>query len=325
MSEDYIAKLRRARTRLLRRRRRTLSALGECNRGTTHLINRLIKCEQAIEIIAPRVGILTPASTSQTPGLVAFRDALRELGYSEGKSILLDFRYADGHNRRLGRLASELVQIPVDVIVADGTAAARAANHSTRQIPIVQAVGGNPVTMYPSPNLTGFYIDAPRKSAERLEKLIPRLPAAAAHSVLVVHDSTSEVKGVLEALAAVAAGHPGLALHYLDCKVPTDVTTNLPGALAGPPPMDGLILIPSGMFWDHRAEIRTIVNATVVYAVYPEREYKDGTDAHDRTYHRFHGHNIPNTFRRAAHYVDLILCGAKPSELPSDEATEDTE
>ena len=90
-----------------------------------------------------RVGILSPEENDHTPAFVAFREGLHDLGYKEGKSIILDFRLAKGHNENLGQLATELVNIPVDVIVAGGITAVRAAARTTPTIPIVQAAGGD--------------------------------------------------------------------------------------------------------------------------------------------------------------------------------------
>src|SRR5215471_7238920 len=90
----------------------------------------------------PRVGILSPEESETTPAFIAFRKGLQDLGYVEGKSVVLDFRLAKGHNEVLGNLAKELAQIPVDVIVAGGTTAVRAAAGATHQIPIIQGPGG---------------------------------------------------------------------------------------------------------------------------------------------------------------------------------------
>lgn len=125
-----------------------------------------------------RVGVLSPADSDKTPAAVAFRKTLGELGYVEGKSIVLDFRLAGGHNERLGDLAAELVQIPVDVIVAGGTTAVRAAAGITHNIPIIQAAGGDPVSAglaaslaRPGGNVTGFTIRTDEPSGKRLELL----------------------------------------------------------------------------------------------------------------------------------------------------------
>ena len=145
-----------------------------------------------------RVGVLSPADSDKTPAAVAFRKTLQELGYVEGKSIVLDFRLAKGHNERLGDLAAELVQIPVDVIVAGGTTAVRATAGITHSIPIIQAAGGDPVSAglaaslaRPGGNVTGFTIRTDEPSGKRLELLQRAFPNIS--RVTVMLDPTSVV------------------------------------------------------------------------------------------------------------------------------------
>ena len=144
------------------RRREFVAALGSA--AAWPLVSALPAGAQQGSKIA-RVGILTPGGCDRTPSVQAFRKALQELGYIEGRSIILDFRFAKGHNDALPRLAAELVKIPVDVIVAGGTTAVQAAAQVTRSIPIIQAAGGDPVSAglaaslaHPGGNVTGFTI-----------------------------------------------------------------------------------------------------------------------------------------------------------------------
>jgi putative tryptophan/tyrosine transport system substrate-binding protein len=132
----------------------------------------------------PRVGILTPAENDATPIFDAFRNGLRDLGYVEGKSIVLDFRFGKGSTDALKALATELVRIPVDVIVIDGTSSARAATDATRTIPIVIGAAGDPVLLgfaasirRPGGNVTGMTIYSDTLSSKRLELLKQAFPA----------------------------------------------------------------------------------------------------------------------------------------------------
>jgi putative ABC transport system substrate-binding protein len=289
----------------------------------------LLCCVSALVVSAPdavlaqqhtkvaRVGVLTPGETDNTPGFVALRNGLRELGYVEGKSLILDFRLAKGHNDRLGDLASELVQIPVDVIVASGTTAAQAAARSTRQIPIIQAAGGDPVAAglaaslaRPGGNVTGFTIRTDEPSGKRLELLKLAFPKIT--RVVVMFDPTSVVtERQLRATARVAATLE-VQLATLPVSNPDELRALQPGALSG---SDGFLVLPSAMFWNQRATIIALAAAARVPAMYPEREYaEDGGLA-------AYGANVPDAYRRTAGYVDRILRGTKPGDLPIEEAS----
>jgi ABC-type uncharacterized transport system substrate-binding protein len=264
-----------------------------------------------------RVGVLTPGETDNTPGFVALRSGLRELGYVEGKSLVLDFRMAKGHNERLGDLAAELVQVPVDVIVASGTTAAQAAARVTRQIPIIQAAGGDPVAAglaaslaRPGGNVTGFTIRTDEPSGKRLELLKRAFPTIT--RVAVMFDPTSVVsERQLQATGRVAATL-GIQLARLPISNPEQLRALQPSALGA---NEGLLVLPGAMFWNQRATIIELAAAARVPAVYPEREYAEdgGLVAY--------GANVPDAYRRTASYVDRILRGTKPGDLPIEEAS----
>jgi putative tryptophan/tyrosine transport system substrate-binding protein len=138
--------------------------------------------QQAAKI--PRVGVLSPAGSEAAATLAAFRKGMRDLGYVEGQTIILDFRLAKGNLDALPALAAELVRIPVDVIVTDGTSAARIAFDATRTIPIVTAtMGGDPVAFglaksfaRPGSNVTGMYFrtDLTKKRLQLFRQAFPR-------------------------------------------------------------------------------------------------------------------------------------------------------
>jgi putative ABC transport system substrate-binding protein len=263
------------------------------------------------------IGILSPEESDITPAFIAFRKGLADLGYAEGKSIVLDFRLAKGHNERLADLATELVQIPVDVIVAGGTTAVRAAAGVTHTIPIIQAAGGDLVAAglatslaHPGGDVTGFSIRTDGPSAKRLELLKRAFPHIT--RVTVMLDPTSVVTERQLRATESAAEALGIELVKLPISTPEALQSLDPHALAE---SDGLVVLPAAMFWNRRASVIALAAAARVPAIFPEREYaEDGGFAS-------YGANIPDTFRRAAGYADRILHGAKPSDLPIEEAS----
>lgn len=264
-----------------------------------------------------RVGVLLPSDSDKNPASIAFRKGLQDLGYVEGKSIILDFRLAGGHNERLGELAAELARIPVDVIVAGGTTAVRAAAGVTRSIPIIQAAGGDPVIAglaaslaRPGGNVTGFTIRTDEPSGKRLELLKRAFPSIS--RVTVMLDPTSVVTQRQLRATERAAATLGISLTKLPVSTPEELDALGPAALAG---SDGLVVLPSALFWSRRATVIKLAAAARLPAIYPEREFADdgGLVAY--------GANIPDAYRRAAGYVDRILRGTQVGDLPIEEAS----
>jgi len=263
----------------------------------------------------PRVGILTPAENDATPIFDAFRKGLRDLGYVDGKTIVLDFRFAKGNIDALTGLAAELVRIPVDVIVADATPATRAAFDATRTIPIVIGAAGDPVHLgfvasirRPGGNVTGMTIRGEALSSKRVELLKQAFPRIASVSVLINPKNVSMSLSL--SATKEAAGTLGIRFAPLPASTPDELRALSSADLTS---SDALTVLPDAMFWNHRATIIALVAAAHLPAIYPEREYADdgGVIAY--------GPNIPDSFRRAAGYVDRILRGAKPGDLPIDE------
>ncbi len=263
-----------------------------------------------------RVGILTPAPNDRTPIFEAFKQGLHELGYVEGRNIVLAFRSYRGDTSLLAQLAAELVALPVDVIVTDGLPAALAASQATKRIPIVMGVGPDPVSIglaasfsHPGGNFTGFTLMTFELNAKRLDLLHIAVPNLTAVAVLVnPANATSpaylrEVEGTAGAmgLRIVARVEPDTpeALRALTPSVFAEAT--------------GMTVLPDAMFWNHRQAIIALVDAARLPAIYPEREYAD--DGGLMAY----GPSVPDNFRRAAGYVDRILKGAKPGDLPIQE------
>jgi putative ABC transport system substrate-binding protein len=260
----------------------------------------------------PRVGILSPAASETAGTLTAFREGIRDLGYVEGQTIALDFRLSKGVMDALPALAAELVRIPVNVIVTDSTSGTLAAFEATRTIPIVMgATGGDPVALglakslsRPGGNVTGTHFLS-GLSEKRLQLLKQAFPGAERVAVLANPKDVFSVSEMPK--AEMAAARMGMRLLPLAASTPAELRALAPAALSG---SDGLLGMPGGMFWNNRATIIDLASRARVPAIYPEREYADdgGLIAY--------GPNVPEHFRLAAGYVDRILRGANPGDLP---------
>jgi putative tryptophan/tyrosine transport system substrate-binding protein len=295
------------------RRREFITLLGGV--AAAGSVNSVIPATAQQSEKVPRVGILTPAENGATPIFDAFREGLRDLGYVDGKTIVLDFRFAKGNVDALPELAAELVRIPVDVIVVDATPAVRAGVDATRTIPIVIGASWDPVLLgfvasirRPGGNVTGMTIRGETLSSKRLELLKQAFPSIASVSVLMnpKNISTSlSLKATEEAARTL-----GVSFVPLTASTPDELRALSAVDLTR---SDALSVLPDAMFWNHRTTIIALVQAARRPAIYPEREYADdgGLIAY--------GPNIPDSFRRAAGYVHRILRGAKPGDLPIDE------
>jgi putative ABC transport system substrate-binding protein len=260
----------------------------------------------------PQVGILSPAASVAAATLAAFREGMRDLGYVEGRTIMLEFRLSSGDLDALPALAAELVGIPVDVIVTDTSTAAVVASAATRTIPIVTAImGGDPVALglvksyaRPGGNLTGmrFHTDL---SEKRLQLLKQAFPTAARVALLV--NPKIAIAAEERRSAELAADRLRLRLLPLEAATPGELLALAPAAVAD---ADGLLVVPDGMFWNNRKTIVNLAAMARVPAIYPEREYADDGGLIG------YGPNAPEHFRQAAGYVDRILRGAKPGDLP---------
>jgi putative tryptophan/tyrosine transport system substrate-binding protein len=264
-----------------------------------------------------RIGILTPASDDKTAIFDAFRRGLRDLGDEEGRTILLEFKLAKGNARLLPELAKDLVALPVDVIVTDAMSAARAAANATRSIPIVMGTSVDPVgaglvasIARPSGNVTGMTIRANDVAGKRIHLLKQAFPGIRRVALLGNPDNpgTEFIRGATEDAAKVL----GLELIMLNARTPDDLRSLIPPKLAN---TDGLVTLNDAMFWNNRPLILGWAAAARVPAIYPEREFVDDGGL------ACYGPSIPDSFRKAAGYVDRILKGVRPSDLPIDEPT----
>ena len=270
----------------------------------------------------PRIGYLTGSSPSaRSARIEAFRQGLRELGYVEGKNILIEYRYAEGKLDRMTELAADLVRLNVEVIVTGGPLVTRAAKEATTTIPIVMTQDADPVgsgfvasLARPGGNITGLSTLSPEINGKRLELLKEIVPKLSRVAVL----GTSTRPGTAQELKEVelAAGAFGVKLQYLDVLDPKDIETAFRAASKGR--VDAVLMLVSGGIVDaHRTTIVELAVKTRLPVIYGTggRAFVEAGGL--MTY----GVNINDLDRRAATYVDKILKGTKPADIPVEQPT----
>ena len=271
----------------------------------------VVQAQQPTKV--PRIGFLSAATPSSISARIeAFRQGLRELGYVEGKNVVIEWRRAA--TERLPDLAAELVRLKVDVIVTAGPASTRPAKEATSTIPIVMGFDLDPVgngfvasLAQPGGNITGLATLAPEISGKQLEllkEIIPKLSRVAVFG-------TSTRPGNAQALREVelAAGAFGVKLQYLDVLDPKDVETAFRAASKGH--ADAVLWLVAGAFSSaQRPQVTDLAVKNRLPAIYYTTQFVE--DGGLMTY----GVSITDVFRRAATYVDKILKGAKPADLP---------
>ena len=266
---------------------------------------------------APRIGFLGGSSPSAISARIeTFRQGLRELGYVEGKNIVIEWRYAEGKFDRLPALAAELVRLKVDVIVTSGPLPTRAAKGATVTIPIVMTQVGDPVgsgfvasLARPDGNITGLSTLAPELSGKRLELLKETVPKLSRVAVLWTSTRPGNAQEVKE--VENAAGALKVNLQYLDVLDPKDIETAFRAASKGRADAV-LMLVSSGVVSADRTTIVELAVKTRLPVIYGSggRAFVEAGGL--MTY----GVNVNDLDRRAATYVDKILKGAKPADLP---------
>jgi len=265
-----------------------------------------------------RIGFLAGTKpTAVAARVAAFRQGLRELGYVEGKNIVIEWRYAEGKADRERELAAELARLKVDIIVTAGPSVTRAAKEATTTIPIVFAQDGDPVASgfvaslaRPGGNITGLSTLAPEISGKRLEllkEIVPKLSR-----VTVIGNSTEPGTAQFLKEMELAAGSLKVKLQYLDVLSSTDIETVFQAAAKGS--ADGVVMLGSAFFNTHRIQIVELAAKNRLPTTYARPEFVE--DGGLMTY----GPSINDLFRRAATYVDKILKGAKPADLPVEQA-----
>ncbi len=275
------------------------------------------EAQQAAKI--PRIGFLAALSLSAySARLDSFRRGLRELGYVEGKTIAVEFRSADGQSERLPALASELVRLPVDVIVTAGPTSSRAAKEATVTIPIVMAMDTDPVgsgfiasLSRPGGNITGLSTLARQISGKQLELLketVPRLSQVAALGTSSVPGNAQELKEI-----ELAAKSLRLKVRYFDIPDSKDIDAVF--AAASKARAEAILIGTSRVLFSNRKQVAGLAAKYRLPAIYIEQEFVDVGGLMS------YATSIGDLYRRTAIYVDKILKGAKPADLPVEQPT----
>jgi putative ABC transport system substrate-binding protein len=269
----------------------------------------------------PRVGYLSIGSSTDPARLrrfEAFRQGLRERGYVEGQTIALEPRWAEGMYERYPALAADLVRVPVDVIVAVGGAAAKAAQHATRTIPIVMSVVNDPVgsglvpnLARPGGNVTGLSLMAPDLVGKQFEVLKEVVPTVSRVALLWNPANPASAPQVREAEAAARA--VGVQLQLLEARSPQEIESAF--AAMTREQAEALVVLTDSIFTNQVRQIAELAAQRRLPALYGLREHAEAGGL------IVYSANPLDLERRAAIYVDKILKGAKPGDLPVEQPT----
>ena len=273
------------------------------------------RAQQAGKIRA--IGLLSPASRS--PSVVpALFDALAELGWIEEKNLVVERRYAENRLERLPELAAELVRLNVEVIVANGTLGPLAAKRATSTIPIVMTAAGDPLgsglvasLARPGGNVTGISLMAPDLGGKRLELLKELLPRLA--RVAVLWNAANPYAAIVFKETQAAGRTLGIEVQSLEVRGPDDFDGAFDTARKQRP--DALITVEDPLTFSHQKRIADFATGQQLPSLYGFREFVVAGGLMS------YGANVADLFRRAASYVDKILKGAKPADLPVQQPT----
>ncbi len=266
----------------------------------------------------PRIGYLSGGSPSNAPQFKVFRETLLGLGWIEGQNILIEESWAEGHYDRLPGLAAELVNRNVDVILVASTPEIRAAKQATSTIPIVMAIGADPVGQgfisnlrRPGGNITGMAWDPDPAIAEKyfefLKELVPGL-----QRVGVIIDRAQPNTPYRDA-GVQAAPKLGLTLHHAEVGAPNEIEQAF--AIIARAGAQAVFVHGSALFFSERRQIAALAAKHRLAAIYFAKGWVEAGGLMS------YGPSLPDLYRSAARYVDRILKGAKPGDLPVEQAT----
>jgi putative ABC transport system substrate-binding protein len=267
-----------------------------------------------------RIGFLLAASSQgNEPQLQAFRDGLRELGYAEGKNFQLEVRWGEGKLERLPALAAELVRSKVDVIVAASSPSVVAARQATRTIPIVMPVSSDPVgdglaasLAHPGGNITGLSVMSAELGEKRIQLLKEMFPKVA-HAMDVLWNPDYVGMRARFEQARTAAPAVGLNVRSVEVRDTRELDAAFEAIVRERP--EALLLLVDPFTRSQRSRIVAFAAQQRLPAIYESSDFVDAGGLIS------YGPNILNQFRRAASYVDKILRGAKPGDLPIEQPT----
>jgi len=265
-----------------------------------------------------RIGYLGASLANLSARIEAFRQGLRDLGYIEGKNIVIEWRDAKGNFERVRDLATELVRLKVDAIVSPGPAITRVVREVTSSIPIVMAQDTDPVgsgfaasLARPGGNTTGLATLAPEMGGKQLELLKEMIPKLSRVAIIGNSNNPGDAQALRETV--LAAGSVEVYLRYLDVLDAKDIGDAFQAAAKGR--ADAVLVLGNPILNAHRKQIVELAVKHRLPATYTRPEF---IDAGGLTYY---GTNYNDLFRRAATYVDKILKGAKPADLPIEQPT----
>src|SRR5215467_12262886 len=271
-----------------------------------------VEAQQAKKV--PRIGYITNASfQSVAVRYEAFRQGLHELGYGDGKNIIIEYRSAEGKPDRFPMILEELARLKVEVIVTGGGTVTRAAKESGVTMPIVMANDSDPVgngfvasLARPSGNITGLANYRPEISGKQLELLKEIIPRLTRVAVLGTSTQPGNEQSLKE--TELAAGTLGVKIQYLEVLDSKNFVAVFQAAIKGK--AEAMLLMSGAVFTSQRKQIVDLAVKNRLPTVYPQSDYMDDGGL------MFYGPNITELFRRAATYVDKILKGARPADLP---------
>jgi putative ABC transport system substrate-binding protein len=267
----------------------------------------------------PTIGFLgTTTASAQVQRSTAFVQRLRQLGWIEGRTVAIEYRWAEGRYERFAQIAAEFVQLKVDVIVTTATAPVLAAKQATSVIPIVFAVAGDPVgsglvasLARPGGNVTGLSLQQTDLAAKRLELLREVVPGL---RQLAIMGNVGSPMIVLELREVHSTARSlGLEVATLEIGRPDDIPLAFEAALNVA--ADALYVCADPLVGTNRLRIVTLAHDARLPTMFGEREHVDAGGLMS------YGPNLPDLFRRAGEYVDKILRGAKPADLPVEQPT----
>jgi len=266
------------------------------------------------------IGYLSPTSPSVSPGrIAAFRQGLRELGYVEGNNIVIEYRYAEGKFDRLSTLAAELVRLKVELIVTTGPTVTRAAKEATATVPVVMTTDTDPVgngiianLARPAGNITGLSSLAPELSGKQLELLKEIVPTLSRLSVFGTSTNPGNAQMFKEVEHASSAF--GVKLQYLEVRSPEELETAF-GATTKSRAEAVLYLVAGLVDAGHQKKVTELASKRRLPVMYKNRQYVEAGGLVS------YGVSVDDLDRRAASYVDKILKGAKPADMPVEQPT----
>ena len=278
---------------------------------------RMARAQQAGKL--PTVGFLGPLTpTTQNDWTAAFVQGMREHGWIEGRTIAIEYRWAEGRNERFAEIVAEFVRLKVDIIVTGGTAAVIAAKQATLVIPIVFGTAGDPVgtglvasLARPGGNVTGLSNQSADVAGKRLELLRDAVPNL--HRLAIMANVAVPI-GILEMAEVQAAARTlDLDIATLETRRAEDIAPAIE-ALKGH--MDALYVVTDPLMNTNRVRISTVALDAKLPTMHGLRGYVEAGGLMS------YGTNLPESFRRAADLVDKILRGAKPADIPVEQPTE---